>query len=230
MHVLDDSSGLYGKITEIDPNSEASKATCDKLFDVGEAVKVDVGEVMLERQRVLYLGALRAAKVLLELAGEEPEIDQDVVTEYEETIKSREYAGREDYSLDRVEEIVNSSMAYSEDYYEFLRTDGECKFRYDLHILRNSSLSLVDRQQSSPSRSWIESLLPSNRGVRCSTCWEKKKRSSSSSMHTLVNQSGESASLSSPTFAIPKILESVPQPRFHLLQVMSARSGYSRNS
>ena len=131
MHVLDDSSNLYGKITEIDPNSEESKATCDKLFDVGEVVKVDVGEVMLERQRVLYLGALRAAKILLELAGEEPEIDQDVVTEYEETIKSREYAGREDYSLDRVEEIVNSSMAYSEDYYEFLRTDGECKLSFE---------------------------------------------------------------------------------------------------
>jgi hypothetical protein len=127
MNILDDERDLYGKITQTDPDSPEAKSACDRLFEVGEAVKVDVGEMMLERQRVLYVGALRAARVLLDLAGEDAEVDEEVVAEYEEQIKSREYAGREDYSLDRVEEIVRSSMAYSEDYYEFLRTDGECK-------------------------------------------------------------------------------------------------------
>ncbi|GAA6022310.1 hypothetical protein JCM11491_005259 [Sporobolomyces phaffii] len=125
MHILDQEASRYGTITRIDPDSADSIATRDRLLEVGEVVPADVGEVMLERQRVLYVGALQAARVLLDLAGEDAEVDTEVVAEYEEQIKSREYAGREDYSLDRVEEIVRSSLAYSEDYYESLRTDGE---------------------------------------------------------------------------------------------------------
>ena len=134
MNILDDGDDLYGQVIQVDLNSPESRSTCDRLLDIGEAVKAEVGEVMIERQRVLYVGALRAARVLLDLAGDDPEVDEEVVAEYEEQIKSREYAGREDYSLDRVEEIVRSSMAYSEDYYEFLRTDGECELVLSLFL------------------------------------------------------------------------------------------------
>lgn len=89
MNILDDERDLYGKITQTDPDSPEAKSACDRLFEVGEAVKVDVGEMMLERQRVLYVGALRAARVLLDLAGEDAEVDEEVVAEYEEQIKSR---------------------------------------------------------------------------------------------------------------------------------------------
>lgn len=128
MNIIGDGNNdSYGKVRLVERGLSKFRRECDRLLEVGEAVRLEVGEVLLERQRVLYLAALRAAHSLIDLAGEDAEVDEEAVARYEDQPKAREYAGCEDYNLDRLEMTVRSSLAYSEDFYVSLRTDGECE-------------------------------------------------------------------------------------------------------
>lgn len=122
--LLFDSS--YGQVVDVDvSNSEALEAR-KKILEKGDACELEDGVAMLERQIQSYGAALRMAKLLVEL-GDDGEVNQSSVDEYEGCVKNRDYTGRDEYSIQRVEQIVLSSKAYAEDHLEFLQTDPECK-------------------------------------------------------------------------------------------------------
>lgn len=125
-----DGSPSYGEVVAFNRGNPTRLIEAQKKIEVGEACKLAEGELMLERQRILYTGALRAAKSLLELTEEDDEVDEDAVEEYEGRVKARDYAGREEYRIERVEETVKGFLGYAEDHLEFLRTDSECAWLF----------------------------------------------------------------------------------------------------
>lgn len=84
---------------------------------------------MIHRQFVCYYSALRVLKVLVKEVEEgETAVEREEVERWKEGVKNRSYSGKEVYSLEKVETIVNSSKAYAEDHLDFLRVNGECEF------------------------------------------------------------------------------------------------------
>ncbi|ORY81850.1 hypothetical protein BCR35DRAFT_304029 [Leucosporidium creatinivorum] len=121
---------VYGQVVDVDVNDSAQLETRRKVLEKGDACEREEGEEMLERQVVCYEAALRLLGMLVKESGEEDgdwegEVDEEGVRAYEEQVKNKEYTGREEYSLERVTAIVQSSRAYAEDHLEFLREDAD---------------------------------------------------------------------------------------------------------
>ncbi|GAA6019940.1 hypothetical protein JCM10207_003344 [Rhodosporidiobolus poonsookiae] len=127
---LPTSVARYGDVVPIRSASEEKAAR--RLLERGEALLPREGTAVLERQRVLYTVALRAARALEALAPAEHDegVDEEAVERYEGRRKAREYVGRERYSAGKVEETVRSFLGYAEDHLEFLRTDSEYTSQY----------------------------------------------------------------------------------------------------
>ncbi|GAA5909646.1 hypothetical protein JCM6882_008454 [Rhodosporidiobolus microsporus] len=131
----------YGEVVTFNAGNEQRQSDAKKKIERGEACTKEEGELMLERQRVLYLGALSAAQGLLALSeGEEDEVDEEAVEEYEARVKARDYAGREEFRLERVEETVKGFLGYAEDHLEFLRGDSEYVADYVLDRISPSAV------------------------------------------------------------------------------------------
>ncbi|GAA5943802.1 hypothetical protein JCM10213_007721 [Rhodosporidiobolus nylandii] len=134
MQILERSSGdsaTFGEVVTFNAGNSQKQHDAKKKIAHGEACTLAEGELMLQRQAVLYTGALNAARVLLQM-NPDGEVDEEAVEEYEARVKGRDYAGREEYRLERVEETVRGFLGYAEDHLEFLRTDSEYVVDYVL--------------------------------------------------------------------------------------------------
>ncbi|GAA6012809.1 hypothetical protein JCM10207_005368 [Rhodosporidiobolus poonsookiae] len=111
----------YGEVVSLDPTSLADKELYAQRVRNNEACTVAEAEVLLERQRVLYLVALRAARLLF--TAHPTANDLTSTRNYRMDVIARRYAGRDGYKRDRVEVLAKElEQAASEDL-ETLKTD-----------------------------------------------------------------------------------------------------------
>ncbi|GAA5864470.1 hypothetical protein JCM8547_005554 [Rhodosporidiobolus lusitaniae] len=126
MQILPMHGKTYGHVTSVRKTDPTAQREATDTLSRGEACRIEESRLMLERQRVLYTGALRAARALVQLSEEGGgEVDEEAVEEYEGRVKSRDHAGREEYSIERVEETVRGFLGYAEDHLHCLREDVE---------------------------------------------------------------------------------------------------------
>ncbi|GAA5820289.1 hypothetical protein JCM11251_005559 [Rhodosporidiobolus azoricus] len=141
MQILELPDGpAYGEVVSFNAGNSQKQLDAKKMLEAGEACTMEEGNLMLERQRVLYLGALRAAQSLLSMNDEDDEVDEDAVEEYESRVKARDYAGREEFRLERVEQTVKGFLGYAEDHLDFLRNDSEYVADYVLDRISPSAV------------------------------------------------------------------------------------------
>ncbi|GAA6034043.1 hypothetical protein JCM8097_000664 [Rhodosporidiobolus ruineniae] len=107
VQILPNPKAAYGDVVTFNAGHAARLAEAKKAIENGEACKLAEGKLVLERQKVLYEVALRAAKMLQQL-NPDGEVDQEAVEVYEASVRGRDYAGRDEYDLDRVEETVKA--------------------------------------------------------------------------------------------------------------------------